>query len=103
MSIWPAYLAFSSAITLPMSLTLDAPTAAITRSHRLLRLVIGQLLRHVALDDVHLLALLLRQFRPAALLIHAKAFLALLHHLGEEVDEAGIGGQNANHARRCGC
>ena len=74
-----------------------------TRGHRLLRLVIGQLLRHVGLDDFHLLALLLRQFGPPALLIHAEAFLALLHHLGEEVDEAGIGGQKRSHARRCGC
>ena len=90
-------------MTLPMSLTRRGAHGRDDAGDGGLRLVLRHLLRHEGLDDGDLVALGLGQFGPAALLIGRDQFLALLHHLGEELDDAGIGGQRRVMARRCGC
>ena len=95
MSIWPAYFAFSSAITLPMSFILVAPTAVITPATAFF--VIRQLLRHIGLDHRDLVVLSLRQFGPATLVIHPDHFLrcfTILANRSKSLDQA----SKPNHA-----
>ncbi|MNV67691.1 hypothetical protein D3C71_1605000 [compost metagenome] len=57
------------------------------RSTEFLDLILWQLSRQELVDDDDFLALLLGKLRPAALIVHAGGFLALLDHLGEDLQD----------------
>ena len=80
-------------MTRPMSFGAAGAGRRDRLARRRLDLVIAQLLRLEGADDLDLVALLRGKLRPVAVVEGLGQFLALLHHLGEDLQHVVVAGR----------